>query len=189
MGRILVLLAGLLGLSFAGQARPISGQTSPEAVRIEISKADLTLTVYGTDGECNCEGCDCEDCRCNEIVIASYPVALGKNIGNKQRVGDMRTPEGDFTVQQIQNASSWTHDFRDGKGVIRGAYGPWFVRLLTPPHKGIGIHGTHDPASIGTRATEGCIRLRNGDLQEFIKFVRVGLPVTVSPERPAGAGL
>jgi hypothetical protein len=32
-------------------------------------------------------------------------------------------------------------------------------------HQGIGIHGTHDDNSIRTRATEGCIRLKNEDLE------------------------
>lgn len=52
-------------------------------------------------------------------MIDSWGVALGKVPGNKQKAGDMRTPEGSFSVQQIQDARSWTHDFKDGKGVIK----------------------------------------------------------------------
>jgi lipoprotein-anchoring transpeptidase ErfK/SrfK len=136
----------------------------PRAERIVISKEALMLTVYGASG----------------AKIAEYPVAVGLNYGDKQREGDKKTPEGTFEVQQIQNASYWTHDFGDGKGEIKGAYGSHFIRLLTPGHKGIGIHGTHDPASIGSRATEGCIRLKNEDLSEFVKMVRVGLPVIIT---------
>lgn len=70
--------------------------------------------------------------------------------------------------------------FGDGKGEIRGAYGSHFIRLKTPGHCGIGIHGTHDPASIGTRATEGCVRLNNSDLLELVKkYVYVGMPVVI----------
>lgn len=70
--------------------------------------------------------------------------------------------------------------FRRRQGEIRGAYGSHFIRLKTPGHRGIGIHGTHDPASIGTRATEGCIRLNNGDLLELVKkYVYVGMPVVI----------
>ncbi|MBR1487120.1 MAG: L,D-transpeptidase, partial [Synergistaceae bacterium] len=29
------------------------------------------------------------------------------------------------------------------------------------------IHGTHDPNSIGTNVTEGCIRLNNADIAEL----------------------
>ena len=77
-------------------------------------------------------------------VLEVFGVAVGKNAGDKQRAGDMRTPEGSFTVEQVQDASWWSHDFGDGKGEIKGAYGPWFIRLKTG-WRGIGIHGTHDP--------------------------------------------
>ena len=60
-----------------------------------------------------------------------------------------------------------------------GAYGPYFIRLLTPPHRGIGIHGTHAPESIGTRATEGCIRMNNDDLRELRPYVEVGMKVEI----------
>lgn len=112
-------------------------------------------------------------------VIKAYGIAVGRNPGQKERAGDCRTPQGRFTVQQIQNAGSWTHDFKDGKGVIKGAYGPWFIRLKTG-WNGIGIHGTHDPGSIGTDVTEGCIRLQNKDVEELKKqYIKVGLPVVI----------
>ena len=111
--------------------------------------------------------------------VKKYPIAVGKNLGDKQRVGDMRTPEGEFPIVQIQNASSWTHDFRDGKGNIKGAYGPYFIRLGTPGWTGIGIHGTHAPDSIGTNITEGCIRLNNNDVAELRRLVKIGDKVVI----------
>ena len=134
-----------------------------KADHIVISKESMTLNLYDSDGG----------------LIFSFPVAVGKNYGNKEKVGDMKTPEGEFTVSQIQDASAWTHDFKDGKGVIAGCYGNWFIRLKTPPHTGIGIHGTHAPESIGTRATEGCIRLNNADLDKLKPLVKVGMKVTI----------
>lgn len=92
---------------------------------VVISKEEMKMRVYDATGR---------ELRC-------YPIACGRNVGNKKRQGDMRTPVGLFKVQEILDAHTWTHDFKDGKGVIRGAYGPYFVRLLTG-HKGIGIHGT-----------------------------------------------
>lgn len=117
----------------------------------------------------------------NGRLVKEYRVAVGKNTGDKQRVGDMRTPEGEFPVQQIQDASGWSHDFRDGKGVIKGAYGPLFIRLKTPGWKGIGIHGTHDPNSIGTNVTEGCIRMHNEELREFVRKIDIGTTVIIAP--------
>lgn len=109
------------------------------------------------------------------------PVAVGKAYGNKREQGDMRTPEGAFKVVDIQNASEWTHDFGDGKGKVSGAYGNYFIRLEVPGHKGIGIHGTHDPTSIGGRATEGCIRLSNKDLEHLKTLIYPPLTVIITP--------
>lgn len=119
------------------------------------------------------------DYKGKELFAAG--IACGQNYGNKQRQGDMKTPEGVFTISDIQDSRSWTHDFRDGKGEIEGAYGPFFVRLAVPGHKGIGIHGTHDSLSIGTRATEGCIRLRNEDLEKLVPMLAVPMTVVITP--------
>lgn len=129
----------------------------------------------------------------NAVPLKVYGVAVAKNPGDKQMTGDNRTPTSwgsavaiparyagaamgvpstqvPFVVEEICDASFWTHDFGDGKGVIEGAYGPWFISLDTG-WIGIGIHGTHDPASIGTMASEGCIRLRNEDVAELKQLI------------------
>ena len=120
----------------------------------------------------------------NGNVVQSWPIALGKNAGQKEVVGDMKTPNGSFPVDEVLGASDWTHDFGDGKGEIAGAYGPYFISLDTSALSGgawdgIGIHGTHDPASIGTRASEGCIRMNNEDLCALKEHVNVGMQVTI----------
>lgn len=117
-------------------------------------------------------------------VVNSWPVALGKNAGQKRMSGDMKTPDGTFPIDEMLDASYWTHDFGDGKGEIEGAYGPYFISLDTSnlsggAWDGIGIHGTHDPASIGTRASEGCIRMHNSDLLTLKKQISVGTQVTI----------
>ena len=117
-------------------------------------------------------------------VIRSFPVALGKNAGQKRVSGDMKTPDGSFPIDEVIDSSDWTHDFGDGKGEIEGAYGPYFISLDTSELSGgawdgIGIHGTHDPASIGTRASEGCIRMHNSDLLALKKQISVGTQVTI----------
>lgn len=119
------------------------------------------------------------DYKGNELLCA--PIATGKNYGNKQKKGDMCTPEGVFQVSDIQDASGWTHDFCDGKGEISGAYGSHFIRLSVPGQKGIGIHGTHLPESIGTRASEGCIRMNNEDLEQLVKLIVPPLVVVITP--------
>ena len=150
----LVVSALFVGVCFAGDGAEIW---------LDISKSEHILRVMSGDK-----------------VVESFGIAVGKNQGQKQRVGDMRTPEGTFTVVQVQDASWWTHDFGDGKGEIAGAYGPWFVRLKTG-WQGIGIHGTHDPASIGTDATEGCIRLSNENIAKLKKYITIGMRVLIRP--------
>lgn len=109
-------------------------------------------------------------------VAESYPVAIGANPdgGDKQSEGDRRTPEGSFRIVSIEDSSDWT---RDGKL----AYGPYFLRLECPPWKGIGIHGTDEPETVGSKATLGCIRMRNEDLEQLVAKVEVGTTVDVLP--------
>ncbi|MDO9508357.1 MAG: L,D-transpeptidase [Thermovirgaceae bacterium] len=112
--------------------------------------------------------------------ITSYTVAVGENGGNKERVGDRRTPEGVFKVERIHDSRAWVHDFGDGKGPIEHAYGPWFIRLETG-WKGIGIHGTHDPSTLGQMITEGCIRMNNEAILEIAGRAVPGTVVLIEP--------
>lgn len=117
-------------------------------------------------------------------VVNSWPIALGKNEGQKRVSGDMKTPNGSFPIDEVLDSSYWTHDFHDGKSEIEGAYGPYFISLDTSALSGgawdgIGIHGTHDPASIGTHASEGCIRMHNNDLLTLKNQISVGTQVTI----------
>lgn len=135
---------------------------------IHIKKSDFKLYYYDKDGK----------------LAFTAGCALGLNPGQKEKEGDMKTPTGTFYVDEILDASYWTHDFGDGKGVIEGAYGPWFISINTDEMSkgkwgGIGIHGTHDPASIGTRASEGCIRLENSQIDALKKLVSVGTKVVI----------
>jgi lipoprotein-anchoring transpeptidase ErfK/SrfK len=122
-----------------------------------------------------------------EMLIQTFPVGIGQHTGDKEAVGDKRTPEGTFTVTSIEDSSKWTHDFYDGRGIIANAYGPWFIRLSTKSTEtksgkiwiGIGIHGTHDPVHVGTLCTEGCIRMKNEDLLKLVRIIEVGSIVEI----------
>lgn len=115
-------------------------------------------------------------------LVQKSGIACGRNPGNKKIIGDYKTPEGVFRVSRIEDAADWSHDFKgDTLGEIKGAYGPFFIRLDVPGQKGIGIHGTHDSASIGTRASEGCIRLDNREITRLASAVRPGTMVVILP--------
>ena len=134
--------------------------------RIIVSKSDFTLSVISDKGD----------------TLYRCKIAYGRNPGNKKALGDYKTPEGVFKVIMIYDATSWVHDFQDGKGRIRGAYGPYFIRLNVPGFDSIGIHGTCFPESIGTMATEGCVRCKNEDIANFVKYVSIGSEVTILPD-------
>jgi len=112
--------------------------------------------------------------------LSSYTIAVGSNGGDKERIGDKRTPEGVFKVESTHDSRAWVHDFGDGRGPVEGAYGPWFIRLETG-WKGIGIHGTHDPSSLGRMITEGCIRVSNEALLEIVDRAVPGTVVQIEP--------
>ena len=169
----LVFLSLLLGTFFAANMA-----SADEQHLIRIHKQSYRLELF--------EGGKAQP-------LKEYSIAVAKNPGDKQKTGDNRTPtswgsaavipakylgagvgvasaEVPFVVEEICDASFWTHDFGDGKGEIAGAYGPWFISLDTG-WIGIGIHGTHDPASIGTMASEGCIRMHNQDVAELKNLI------------------
>lgn len=133
---------------------------------IVIDKQDFTLNLIDEKG--------------NSIV--EYGIACAINYGNKEKKGDHKTPEGTFKINQLLNARGLSHDFKDGKGPIKDAYGPWFLRLNVPGFIDIGIHGTPFPESIGSRATEGCIRLKNEDILDLKPRVKVGTTVIILPD-------
>ena len=115
----------------------------------------------------------------NGTPIKEYNCAVGRNPGQKTKTGDARTPVGTFKVESINPSSDWVSD-EDGKG----AYGPWFITLDTRElskgeWNGIGISGTNKPEGLGRASSAGSIRVRNSDIEEIKKFVKVGTVVTI----------
>jgi len=60
-----------------------------------------------------------------------------------------------------------------------GPNNPVGVMWIALNKKGIGIHGTNDPDSIGRNASHGCIRLANWDIVKLAEMVKAGIPVSV----------
>ncbi|MBF8984147.1 L,D-transpeptidase family protein [Lutibacter sp. B2] len=91
----------------------------------------------------------------NEIVH-TYSIASGKE--------ETPSPIGDWKVVE---KSQW------GKG-----FGTRWMGLNVPWGK-YGIHGTNKPHSIGLNSSHGCIRMRNKDMENIYKFVKVGTPIKI----------
>jgi len=146
---------------YFGQLKKIENSTF-----IIINKADFTLSQYSYKGS----------------LLQKSRIALGKYPGNKTKIGDMKTPEGVFKIAGLEDAATWSHDFKgDSLGAIEGAYGPYFIRLDVPGQKGVGIHGTHDDNSIGTRVSEGCIRMHNEDVTRLANNLKTASIVVIIP--------
>lgn len=90
----------------------------------------------------------------------TYPVAVGR-----PRAATL-TPVGEWRV--IHKGLNWG-----------GGFGTRWLGLNVP--WGIyGIHGTNNPGSIGTRASAGCIRMFNRDVEELYEWVPLGTRVVIS---------
>ena len=155
------------GTSASDESSKVSRQVVEEVTgdaskvdHIVISKESRSLKVYDVDNR----------------LVCRFDVAIGRGEGDKQEVGDMCTPEGEFTILSIEDASQWLYD--SGEGVVEGYYGEWFIRLSTE-FKGIGIYGTSDSSIIGERATEGSIRLLDSDLDSLKNLVSEGMKVRI----------
>lgn len=133
------------------------------AYQIVVSKQSHTLSLYDSLGG----------------LICRYPCSVGRNFGDKQVPGDLKTPEGEFVIEKIQDASWWGHDSGDGNGFIPSCYGNWFLRLYTPPHTGIGIHASIRRHSVGRRASEGCMCLYSENLDKLRPYVKAGMKVII----------
>ncbi|MBR0286599.1 MAG: L,D-transpeptidase [Bacteroidales bacterium] len=169
LNRSLLVLLSLLLLSLSAHAQGPYAKFAKEAGSapfIVVDKPTLQLTLADAEGN----------------VIKQYGMSCSKVYGPKQVRGDNKTPEGKFKINELLYAKGIPHDFGDGKGPIKDAYGPWFLRLDVPGFRDIGIHGTPFPESIGTRATEGCIRLANEDIVDLKNRVKLGTVVFITPD-------
>lgn len=98
----------------------------------------------------------------DEVVWHQFRIAVGKNT--------TPTPLGEWTIRR--------------KAIWGGGFGSRWMHLSIP-WATYGIHGTNKPGSIGSRASGGCIRMRNRDAETLYRWVRVGTPVK-AVGRPRG---
>ena len=122
--------------------------------------------------------------RGNPVRI--YYVALGLNpVGDKERIGDNRTPEGLFFIQG-RNPNSRYHlslriSYPDDRHRARAA------RLGVEPGGDIMIHGLPaEQAPFGAAHrdydwTNGCIAVTNKEIEELWSVIRDGTPIQIKP--------
>jgi hypothetical protein len=105
-------------------------------------------------------------------VIKIYDVAVG--------APSSPSPSGEFKiVRRLENPGY----YQPGVVVAPGESNPLGTRWIGLNIKGFGIHGTNQPGSIGKFASHGCIRLRNGDIEDLFARVQVGDRVSLVAQR------
>lgn len=120
------------------------------------------------------------------LPLKSYGVALGRNpVGDKERQGDGRTPEGVFHIQG-HNANSKYHL------ALRISY-PDLAHIMRAEALGeevggdIMLHGLPNgfenvgAAHRDENWTEGCVALTNQEIEEIWRAVPNGTPIEIKP--------
>lgn len=176
-GAFIVLIA-LMAFSFRSDNKSFfkKNRRSSEPVGIVyiiVDKSDYELQVYDDDG-----------------WYATYPVVFGnKDLGDKMYEGDKKTPEGTFKIiskrphdkwhkmlmLDYPNQESWAKfNQRKAKGQI-----PKSAKI----GGGIAIHGTwpNDEIVVDdyTNWTNGCVSLKNEDLDDLDSYIKVGTKVII----------
>ncbi len=145
------------------------------AYYIIIDKSDYELKVYDEEG-----------------WYATYPIVFGsKDLGDKWREGDKKTPDGHFKVIQKKIHPKWSYELlldyptlesvqrfnaRKQKGLL-----PKSARI----GNGIAIHATR-PEEEWTvdnfyNWTDGCVSVKYTEMKDLFSFIPVGTPVTIQP--------
>lgn len=113
-------------------------------------------------------------------LVAAYPVTVGS--------AQTASPIGDWKVKGI---AKWPRFRYDEKMLKHGERSRHFFMLPPGPRnpvgvlwialnkKGIGIHGTARPDSIGHSVSHGCIRLANWDVVRLAERLKLGTAVSI----------
>jgi murein L,D-transpeptidase YafK len=142
-------------------------------VYILITKSDYELKLYDKDG-----------------WYATYPVVFGnKSLDDKMVEGDRKTPEGIYHIASKRPHEKWDKmmliDFPTQADIEK--FNERKMKGLIPKNAkiggGIAIHGTwpHDDMAVDLYQnwTNGCIALKNEDVDELYDMVTIGTKVTI----------
>ena len=116
----------------------------------------------------------------SEKLITAYPVTIGSARNT--------SPIGEWKVRGISKLPTFRYDKemlehgeRSGNFYMLppGPRNPVGVMWIGLNKKGIGIHGTNDPGSIGRAESHGCIRLANWDVVRLVPKIKAGDKVSI----------
>ena len=110
----------------------------------------------------------------NGVKIAEYPIGLGKV--------STPTPVGYFKILTKEINPPWI-DPQDPEYIVSsGPENPLGYRWMQILGN-YGIHGTNRPDSIGGYVSNGCVRMREEDVEKIFDAVEVGTPVDITYNR------
>jgi lipoprotein-anchoring transpeptidase ErfK/SrfK len=110
----------------------------------------------------------------NDLPLYTFPVATGKTLD--------KTPEGTFIIIR-KVKKPWYIPKNIPGGDPANPIGTRWLGLNVPETDGYkyGIHGTNDPSSIGKHVSQGCIRMRNEDIEWLFRHIPLGTKVRINP--------
>ena len=106
--------------------------------------------------------------------IGLYPLGVGKV--------STPTPIGYYKILNKEIDPPWIDPSDPEHEVPSGANNPLGYRWMQI-YGNYGIHGTNRPDSIGYYVSNGCIRMREADVEELFDKVEVGTPVEITYNR------
>ncbi len=118
--------------------------------------------------------------------IKTYSISLGKNpIGHKQKEGDKKTPEGNYTLDERNPNSSYHLSIHISYPNEQDKFNA--ESLGVSPGSDIMIHGLPNNTEfledyyLNTDWTDGCIAVSNDEIEEIWQAVDDGTPITIYP--------
>jgi murein L,D-transpeptidase YafK len=148
---------------------------APSSYYIIVSKKDYELNVYDEEG-----------------WYATYPIVFGsKDLGDKMREGDRRTPTGSFKVLMKKTNKRWgielLLDYPNAESYRR--FNERKAKGLIPKNArigdGIAIHSTRKEEEWTVdnfyNWTDGCISVKYSEMGDLYSYIPAGTPVTIQP--------
>ena len=190
----LTLLVGTAALTLVGsadsvRAKPSIAPAGPAAIATTTTDA---ATTTGFDRRVRVDSIRVEKSahRLSLFqrgrVARTYLIALGQQpVGDKVRRGDMRTPEGRFTIEARNPQSKYHRALRIS--YPDAAHRERARKLGVSPGGDIMIHGLPPrQAWVGAAHrdfdwTEGCIAVTNPEIEEMWDAIPVGTPIHILP--------
>ncbi len=140
---------------------------------IIVDKSDYELKVYDDEG-----------------WYATYPIVFGsKDLGDKMKEGDKRTPDGQFKVVLKKIHQKWGPelllDYPNDMSIQK--FNQRKAKGLIPKNasigNGIAIHATR-PNEEWTvdnfyNWTDGCVSVKYTEMKDLFSYIPVGTPVTI----------